>query len=77
MRRVHETIVALDKQQVLRISLCVCARWCVGSLACNCARARVALHMQHANRMRRVVLSSAPSLAPPYFSTFISLTARI
>ena len=25
MRRVHETIVALDKQQVLRISLCVCA----------------------------------------------------
>jgi hypothetical protein len=34
-----------------------------------CARARVALHIQHARRMRRITLSSVAPLAPPYFLT--------
>ena len=33
------------------------------------AWARVALLMQHATRMRHIVLSLAASLAPPYFLT--------
>jgi hypothetical protein len=51
----------------------VCApaheRGCPDAWACACVRAREALLIQHAKRMRRTVLSFATSLAPPYFST--------
>jgi sensor histidine kinase regulating citrate/malate metabolism len=54
LRRVRETIVAVEKQQVLRIiSVCVC----------------VALVIHHAKRMRRVILPYVSLLAVPYFST--------
>jgi hypothetical protein len=63
------------------IILCACGRaWvsacvrmyvagCPGAWACACTCARVALHIQHAMRMRLIILSSVASLAPPYFST--------
>jgi hypothetical protein len=37
MRRVHKTIVAVEKQQVLHIRLCVCVCVCVCVFACNLA----------------------------------------
>jgi hypothetical protein len=53
-RRVRVTIVAVEKQEVLHIlSVCV----------------SVALVMQHAKRMCRVILSSVVCPAVPYFST--------
>jgi hypothetical protein len=53
------------------VSVCPCVRLCgcVGSLLYARARSRVALLTQHAKRMRRVILSSAASLAPPHFSS--------
>jgi hypothetical protein len=67
-------IVAVDKQEVLLIGLCVCA--CV-LCACGyphtwaraCAYVHVALLIQHATRMRHIVTSFVAPLAPPYFST--------
>jgi hypothetical protein len=44
-------------------SVCVCAR----ARVCVCVS--VALVIQHAKRMRRIILSSETCLAPPYFST--------
>jgi len=46
----------------MRACVCVCVRVCV----CVC----VALAIQHAKRMRRIVLSSVAFLAVPYFSKF-------
>jgi hypothetical protein len=37
--------------------------------ACGFVCWRVALLIKHAKRMRRIILSSVVSLAPPYFST--------
>jgi hypothetical protein len=37
--------------------------------ACACACDRVALLIQHANRMRPIILSVVAPLAPPHFST--------
>ena len=51
LRRVHVTTVAVEMQQVLHISVCVCARTRVS--ACTCVR--VALLIQHANRWRIVI----------------------
>ena len=59
MRRVRETIVAVEKQKVLHIlcfvCMCVCvrARARVGERACACSR--VPLLIQHAMRMRQIV----------------------
>jgi hypothetical protein len=53
VRRVRVIIVAMEKQYVLHIpSACVC----------------VALIIQHAKRMHRIILSSVACLALPYFS---------
>jgi hypothetical protein len=48
---------------------CLRVRGSAGALACAYVRARVALVAQYAKYMRRIVLSSAASLAPPHFST--------
>ena len=40
-----------------------------GVWAYACACARISLLIQHATRMRRIVLSFVASLASPYFST--------
>ena len=59
LRCVSEITVAMQKQQVLHISACACA--CAG--VCVCFRAcRLAYPAC-------VILSSAASLAPPYFLT--------
>jgi hypothetical protein len=52
-RRVRLTIFAVEKQQVITYSKHV----------------SVALVIQHANRMRRIILSSVACLALPYLST--------
>jgi hypothetical protein len=46
------------------------ARGLAVALACAGARARIALLIQHAKRMRCITLSFVASLVPPYFSTF-------
>jgi hypothetical protein len=56
IRRVRKTTVAVKKQWVLHICLCVLVS------------VRVDLFIQHATR-KRYAVSSAASLAPPYFST--------
>jgi hypothetical protein len=67
-RCVRVTIFAVEKQEVLHISVCVCV--CVharvqfrGRMR---LRLRVALLTRHSKRMRHTVPSAA-SLAPPYF----------
>ena len=83
LMRIRETTVAVEKQYVLYISLCVgkqvraCAFarayvricGCPGAWACPCAYARVILIIQHASRMCLSVSSFVASLATPYFST--------
>ena len=61
MRRVHETIVAVEKQCVLHISVRMgnnervhACEW-VGARARACASARVALIIQHATRRHTVI----------------------
>jgi hypothetical protein len=51
--------------------MCVCACVCArpGEWACACTCVHVALFIQHATHMRRIVTSFAAPLAPPYFST--------
>ena len=63
----RETIVAVEKQLVtyLFICVCVCLCACPGAWACAC----VALHIQHATRMRCIVLFFVACLAPPRFLT--------
>ena len=62
LRRLRETIIAVEKQSVLNISVCVCARAWVHACACVCvsgrvrACARVSLLTWHAKRMRYVVI---------------------
>jgi hypothetical protein len=52
LRRVHLTIIALEKQQLLRtLSVCVC----------------VALVIQHAKRMLRIIFSSVTYMTLKYF----------
>jgi hypothetical protein len=63
MRRVYETIVAVEKQYVLHIFLCMCACMVACVHGCVCvpgARAcvGVALLIQHATRMCLVVVCS-------------------
>ena len=58
MRRVRVTIVGVEKQEVLQI-MSVYVR------VCSC----VALVIQHAMRLRRIILTSAAGLAQPYFPT--------
>jgi hypothetical protein len=53
LRRVRLTIVAVEKAISITYSECV----------------SVALGIQHAKRMRRIILSSVVCLALPYFST--------
>ena len=85
LRRVRET--AVEKQEVLYISLSACVRvWvrgrmrvcvCVhawvwgrsGAWACAGACARVVLLIQHATRIRHILLSFVASLASQHFST--------
>jgi hypothetical protein len=64
LRRVHETIVTVEKQKVLHIGLRVhaCA-W-----ACACAYVRISLLIQHATRMRHIVTSFVAPRSPLYFS---------
>ena len=75
LKRVYETIVAVEKQQVLHISLCVHACACVrargysGAWVSACAYVHIALLFQHATRMRHVVTSFVARLSPIYFST--------
>ena len=65
LRRVRETIVAVEKKEVLHVCVFLhAARGCPG--ACMCVR--VALLSLHATRMRHIV-SFVASLAPPHFST--------
>jgi hypothetical protein len=53
LRRVRVTIVAVEKQKIVKVML-VCT---------------LALVTRHAKRMRRIILSSVACLAVPYFST--------
>ena len=55
LRRVDKTVVAVEKQLVLHISVCVC----------------VVLVIQHAKRVRRIILSSVAWLAVPFFSHYV------
>ena len=77
MRRVRKTIIAVEKQYVSYIFVCVCVWrawvrvWMRGRLGRACACPRVALLIQHAKRMRRVLLSSVASLAPSYFQHYL------
>jgi hypothetical protein len=75
MRRVRETIVAVQKQQRVHICLFVCVCMWVGKgypnawmWACACVCVHVALLIQHAKRIRHI-MSLVASLAPPDFST--------
>ena len=73
--RIRETIFAVEKQQVLCISMCVCTgvgAWvgaCPSAWESACALVRVAVIIQHATLLRHILLSSVASLAPPNFST--------
>ena len=53
----------------MRARGCVRAGGYPGAWACACAYAHVALFMQHATRMRHIVLPFVASLAPPHYST--------
>ena len=53
LRHFHETIVAVEKQYVLHISVCV----------------DVAILTQHARLMHHIILLSVACLASPHFST--------
>jgi hypothetical protein len=64
LRRVYDTIVAIEKQEVLRISVFVCV--CVDARGLVCACTRVALLIQ---LITPAILSSAASLALLYFLT--------
>jgi hypothetical protein len=70
LRRVRVTIVAGKKQSVLHI-LCVCVCMCVHVRvrACVYVRVSVALLIQHAKRMRSIILCSVGCQALKYFST--------
>jgi hypothetical protein len=52
LRRVRETIFAVEKQEVLHMRVCVCV-W-------------AALVIQHAKRMRNIILSRVDCLTPHY-----------
>ena len=67
LRHVLETIVVVEKQQVLHISLCVC----VCALVLVHGRGRVLLHVQPSLYIiqRACVILSASFLAPTHFST--------
>jgi hypothetical protein len=67
VRRFRETIVAVEKQRVLYISVCVYARGCPGTRAYACECARVALLIQHAKRMRHIVFSLVASVSTIFF----------
>ena len=56
LRRVRVTIVAVEKQEVLLVSLCVCVR--------------VVLFILHATRMRHIVTSFVAPVVPLIFFTF-------
>ena len=56
-------IVAVEKQHFM------CVYVCPGAWACACACVHVTLLIQHAIRIRHIVTSLVPPLAPPYFST--------
>jgi hypothetical protein len=70
LRRVCETIVAVENNSYFIFSVCVCTRACVGALAHGRVHvcARVYLLIQHATRRRQIVFSFVASAAPPYFS---------
>ena len=53
----------------MRARTCVCVCVFPGAWACAFAYARVALLVQHATRIRHILLSFVVSLAPPHFST--------
>jgi hypothetical protein len=77
-RRVHVTIVAVEKQCLscsecvlarTRLGVCVCVResvW-VGARARACAFARVSILIHHTTRMHHIVISA--SLAAPNSAT--------
>jgi hypothetical protein len=50
------------------VCVCVCVERCPGMWACASACALVTLLIQHATRLRRIVLSLVASLAPSGFS---------
>jgi hypothetical protein len=70
LRRIHETIVAVETQYILHISV---GGWEGRGGAC----VRVAFLTEHATRMRRNILSSVASLAAPYFSTLSHINGTI
>jgi hypothetical protein len=76
LRRVHETIVAVQKAVIITywcvcVHACACVRTCgcMAEWACACAHVHIAFLIQHATRMRHVVMSFVAPLSPLYFST--------
>ena len=52
----------------MRVRACVRACGYPGAWGCACAYVRVDMLIQHATRMRHVVMSFVAPLAPPHFS---------
>ena len=72
MRRVYETIVAVEKQCVTYWSVCACllVRACgyPGTWACACAYVHIALLIQDATRVRHIVTYFVAPRSLLYFS---------
>ena len=77
MRRDHETIVAVEKKQVLQVYIGLCVHACayvracgyVGEWAYACAYVHMALLIKHAALMRHIVTSFVGLRSPLHFST--------
>ena len=69
LRRVYETILAVEQKYVLHVSVCVCGGG--GARVCGCAR--LALLTQNATQTRHIVILSrshlSSFLAPQHFWT--------
>jgi hypothetical protein len=71
LRRVNETVVAVEKQCVKYIrSVRACGY--PGAWTCACAYVHIALLIQHETRMRNVVTSFVAPRSPLHFFDIIS-----
>jgi hypothetical protein len=61
LRRVRVSLLPWKSSKYYNLNVCECV--------CPNACVHVALHIQHAKRMRHIVTSLMFPLAPPYFST--------